>query len=65
MGMALYIQAIRKLPKKWISDDTQITIMGFDSVIAVNQNYPPMCYTIIHGWKTLEFKIDNGREGWQ
>lgn len=53
----LYYEAISKMPKRFIGDETTSTQWDRESVIIANPRYAPMIYTAKTGkWKTLKFK---------
>jgi hypothetical protein len=48
----IFFESIRALPKKWISDNTQVAYTE-KNVIAVNPKYPPIIYIPKTGWTKL------------
>jgi hypothetical protein len=51
--MKILFDAIRALPKKWISNNTKIAY-NEKFVVAVNGKYPPIAYMKKIGWKKLD-----------
>lgn len=52
--MKLYYEALSKIPKKFIDDDTRATIWDKEMVVMANPKYRPMIYTKKNGWKLLK-----------
>lgn len=55
----LYYEALRKLPKRFISNKTLATVWAKDMIVAVNPDFPPIKYKD-GSWQKIEVESING-----
>lgn len=53
--MKIYFEALSKIPKKFIHDDTRATITPTGCPVIANPKFEPMIYNRKTGWQKLKF----------